>query len=105
MRIAVAGKFITIMKTPTLIIRLLGLYLLGASGMLLHQMHRANEMAGRFAAGAAISGDVKVYGVCGLIIGVIAAVFAGPLARILTFDSEPQEKARDLTDTLRSGKS
>ena len=73
--------------------------------MLLHQMHRANEMAGRFAAGAAISGDVKVYGVCGLIIGVIAAVFAGPLARILTVDSEPQEKARDLTDTLLSGKS
>ena len=40
-----------------------------------------------------------------LSIGVIAAVFAGPLARILTFDSEPQEKARDLTDTLLSGKS
>jgi len=41
-----------------------------------------------------------VYLWLGLGAGLAATLFAGPLARILTFDSEPRESSPDLEDQL-----
>jgi hypothetical protein len=88
------------MKTPTLIVRLAGLYLAVASVLTLVQVHKITSLPGGTVAENPMLGDMTLYTSVGLIVGVVAASFAGPLARLLTFDSEPREKARDLSDSL-----
>jgi hypothetical protein len=47
-----------------------------------------------------IVSHMQIYCGFGLIIGLIATAFAGPLARMLTFDSEPRENGSNLADQL-----
>lgn len=91
------------MKTPTLIVRLLGLFLLAKCAFTLFQIHQAmvNPLSGlmnqsqyRMVAG------FQFLGWLGLAIGLAAVAFAGPMARILTFDADPKEKSFDLSDQL-----
>ena len=81
------------MKTPTLIVRLAGLYLLGQCTLALLQAHKMQAMVGE--AQNAIFGDIQLYATIGLLIGLVATIFAGPLARILTFDSGPRGRSDD----------
>ena len=81
------------MKTPTLIVRLIGFYLLGSATVALFQL-RSMGMSFRLL-------GVSVWGY--IVVGLAASLFAGPLARILTFDSERREQPVDFTDQcLRS---
>ncbi len=73
------------MKICTLIVRLLGLSLVFTSGAALYQLQRAKSMMGGL--GNPFSGDIVAITVVQLIIGLVAAIFAGKLARLLTFDA------------------
>ena len=87
------------MKTPTLIVRLVGLYVLATSSIGLLQLHKVQAMAGPFGATAnPMMTDISVYLWLGLIVGLGATIFAGLLARVLTFDSDPGEKSLDFSD-------
>ena len=87
------------MRTPTLIVGLVGLYLLTSCSIALLQLHKAQAMAGQFGgAQNQMIADISIYLWLGLIVGFGATIFAGPLARLLTFDSEPNGKARDFSD-------
>lgn len=44
--------------------------------------------------------DFQLYMWIGLVVALGAAAFAGPLARLLTFDSEPREPATEFSDQL-----
>jgi uncharacterized membrane protein YqgA involved in biofilm formation len=75
------------MKTPTLIVRLVGLYLIVHNTIALIQVQKINGMGGVGPAQEQIVGDIRIYAVAGLLAGLAAVIFAGPLARILTFDA------------------
>ena len=47
-----------------------------------------------------LSGDLAVYLWIGLFVGLAATAFAGPLARILTFDAAAREPSVDLSERL-----
>ena len=87
------------MKTPTLIVRLVGLYLLTTCSIGLLQLNKAQAMAGQLGGTQnQMMADFGVYLWLGVIAGLGATVFAGPVARLLTFDSDPNEKSPDLSD-------
>ncbi len=44
--------------------------------------------------------DFQLYLWIGLVVALGATVFAGPLARLMTFDSEPREPSVDFSDQL-----
>jgi hypothetical protein len=92
-----------IMKTPTLIVRLVGLYLLASCAVGIMQIGQMESLAGPVGVSTqqqSVVSHMQVYCVFGLIVGLAATAFAGPLARMLTFDSEPREAASDLADQL-----
>ena len=87
------------MKTPTLIVRLIGLYLLVQSSMVLVQLLRMKEMGGGLGMTQnQVVGDIRLYAVLGLLVGLAATVFAGRLAQILTFDSATSGSSKDFED-------
>jgi hypothetical protein len=89
------------MKTPTIIVRLGGLYLLTTCGVGLLQLNKTQQMVAQFGMKQnQITGDIQLYLWIGLLVGLAATAFAGPLARILTFDAEPQGPAVDLSERL-----
>jgi hypothetical protein len=91
------------MKTPTLIVRLVGLYLLAVCSQALIQIYNLGAMVPRGAMNVnqqAMIGNQQVYALVGLVAGIFATLFAGLLARILTFDSEPSQAAGDFTDRM-----
>ncbi|MDB6165783.1 MAG: hypothetical protein JWQ83_923, partial [Lacunisphaera sp.] len=67
------------MKTPTLIVRLVGLYLIVHNTVALIQAQKINAMGGVGFAQQQIVGDIRIYAVVGLLAGLAAAIFAGPL--------------------------
>ncbi|MDP2137821.1 MAG: hypothetical protein Q8J74_08195 [Candidatus Didemnitutus sp.] len=75
------------MKTPTLIVRLVGLYLIAQNTSTLIQAAKINSW-GIGLAQQQIVGDVRIYAVFVLLVGLAAVIFAGRLARILTFDAD-----------------
>jgi hypothetical protein len=97
------------MKTPTLLVRMAGLYLLGSGAMALVQSHRMQAMRetmpGATDLQVSIITDLQAYAWIGIAIGLGAVLFAGPLARLLTFDSEPRRGVPDLSDQLLEGDS
>lgn len=87
------------MKTPTLIVRLVGLYLLTTCSISLLQLNKAQAIAGQFGGPPnQMIADFSIYLWIGVIVGVGATIFSGPLARLLTFDSEPGDKSLDLSE-------
>lgn len=89
------------MKTPTIIVRLGGLYLLITCGVGLIQLHKAQLMSTQFGLNKnQIASDMQLYLGIGLLVGLAVTTYAGPLARILTFDSEPRERLQDLSERL-----
>ena len=89
------------MKTPTLIVRLVGLYLLASCSINLLQIHRAHSLLGSSGFGLqqeSIVSDMQLYSIFGLIVGGAATWLAGPAARLLTFDSASNEM--DLSERL-----
>jgi hypothetical protein len=87
------------MKTPTLIVRLIGLYLLTTCSIGLLQLNKAQAMVLQTGGSQnKMIADFGIYLWVGLLIGLGATIFAGPLARILTFDSDPSEESLDLSD-------
>lgn len=84
------------MKTPTLIVRLVGLYLVAQSGIALLQVQKMGTLAaGMGMRQNPVPGDIQAYAVIGLLVGLAATAFAGPLARMLTFDSGPKGRSED----------
>lgn len=76
------------MKIPTLIVRLTGLYLAVRCTITLLQVKKMAALVGGMAtAQDQIVGDIRIYAIIGLVVGIIATMFAGVLARLLTFDS------------------
>ncbi|MGA2445210.1 MAG: hypothetical protein ABSG50_07270 [Opitutaceae bacterium] len=88
------------MKTPTLIVRLVGLYLLATCPVALFQIQKVHALAGASTLQDNLVGVFQFYAWLGLVVGLAATLFAGPLARLLTFDSEPRDKSADLSDQL-----
>jgi hypothetical protein len=92
------------MKTPTLIVRLVGLYLLLNGVIALLQVQKMEAMQvtlpGMPVQQNGVFGDVQLYAGISVFAGLALAVFAGRLAELLTFDSSPREKAVDLSDQL-----
>ncbi len=76
------------MKTPTLIVRLVGLYLLGQSAITLLQIQKMHSMAAGMNMQNPVPGDILLYSIIALLLGLVAVIWAGPLARILTFDAD-----------------
>ncbi len=77
------------MKTPTLIVRLVGLYLLAQNTVALLQVQKLREMGGGMG-GMGLQqnimvGDIQLYAIIGLLLGLAATAFAGPLARAADF--------------------
>ena len=92
------------MKTPTLIVRLVGLYMVTTSTVGLLQLQKARAMAGHMGGSQnQVLGDMQLYLWFGFLIGLGATVFAGRLAHILTLDSEPQRQRQELSDQLLGG--
>ncbi len=89
------------MKTPTLIVRLVSIYLcLSCVGSLM-MIHKAVTLGGAtITASGGIFSEMQVFAWLFLIVGIVGVMFAGPLARLLTFDSEPRVKSEDLSDQL-----
>jgi hypothetical protein len=85
------------MKTPTIIVRLIGIYLLTNSIITLIQVGR---MASMQQAQNPMLGDMQIYAWIGIIVGLVATAIAGVLARLLTFDSEEPKKNPSLRDQL-----
>ena len=89
------------MKTPTLIVRLLGLYLLTNCAVGLLQLNKAQTMVSQLAGTEnQMISDFSIYLWLGVVVGLGATIFAGPLARLLTFDSDPSPKPLDLSDQI-----
>ena len=78
------------MKTPTIIVRLIGFYLTAYGVIGLQQVHTARSMSGPggFGAQEQVISNLQAYAVVGIIVGLAAIIFAAPLAKILTFDAE-----------------
>lgn len=90
------------MKTPTLIVRLVGLYLLGQGTIVLLQIQKMGAMgAGLGMQRNPALGDVQLYAIIDLFLGLTATVFAGRLARVLTFDSGPGQVSDDVFRRIR----
>ena len=85
------------MKTPTLIVRLVGLYLLVNSAIALVQIHQVQAMGPIGAAQQSTLGNISAYSILGLVVGIAGTLFAGPLARLLTFDAKPRVSQADVT--------
>lgn len=86
------------MKTPTLIVRLSGLCLLVNCAIVLFKVHQIQAtplVALMSQSQSQVVGDFQALAWLGLMIGLAAVAFAGPLARVLTFDSEAKEEASD----------
>lgn len=73
------------MKICTLVVRLVGLYLVSVGTVTLYQMQRAKSMMGGL--GNPFSGDVVGFAIVQLIVGLLAVIFAAKLARLLTLDA------------------
>ena len=81
------------MKTPTLILRLIGLYLLTKCSFVLLHLKKAQAMAGPFGGSSGpMVEELNFYLWIGLVLGMGATLFAGPLARLLTFDAGIAER-------------
>jgi hypothetical protein len=85
------------MKTPTIIVRLIGLYLLANCSIALLQIH---QVGGIGMQANSIINNMQLYAIFGLVIGVATSLFAGPLARFLTFDAEAITEKDEFTDKL-----
>lgn len=83
------------MKTPTLIVRLVGLYLTLWSVQTLLQLRRAANLSSDELLANPFFADAKLYSWLALVVGIAAAAFAGALARLLTFDADSAGKTRD----------
>jgi len=95
------------MKTPTIIVRLIGLYLLANSIITLIQIGRMATMQQTMQGGPnptltqnPMLDDMRIYAWIGIIVGLVAIAIAGPLTRLLTFDSEQPNKNPSLRDQL-----
>ena len=87
------------MKTPTLIVRLFGLYLLTTCTVGLLQLNKTKAVMGSFGVPQLqLMADMQLYLWLGVLVGLAATVFAGFLARLLTFDSEPSGGSHDYSD-------
>ena len=86
------------MKTPTIIVRLIGLYLTSTCSIALFQIHEMSAMPGGMQ--NPTLNAIETYSVLGLIVGIAASAFAGPIARILTFDAEPGGPKDDFSDQM-----
>lgn len=75
------------MKTPTLLIRLIGLYLLLQNTAALIQAQKLNTITRNAGLPLQVAGNVQLYAIVGLLVGLGATLFAGAIARILTFDA------------------
>lgn len=76
------------MKTPTLIVRLIGLYLVVQNIGALIQAHKAKAMFGGVRSPQLDQiVEIQIYAAVFLVIGVVAVISAGRLAGILTFDA------------------
>ena len=85
------------MQTPTIIVRLIGLYLLVNCSIALFQIHQAGGIGGQE---NSIIQKIQIYAISGLVIGIAASFFAGPLARLLTFDADPKTANSDVSNKL-----
>ena len=88
------------MKTPTLIVRLVGLYLMVNASLTLIQLRSVESMGPIGAAQQSTLGNIRIYAVLGLLIGIAGTLFAGPLARLLTFDAKPRMTQAEVTEKL-----
>ncbi|HVU18666.1 MAG TPA: hypothetical protein VHD32_17310 [Candidatus Didemnitutus sp.] len=76
------------METPTLIIRIAGLYLAYMSIIALVQIHQVHAMSVPVSSPqASLIDNIGAQSILTLLIGLAAIVFAGRLARLLTFDA------------------
>ena len=81
------------MKTSTLILRLIGLYLLTKCSLGLLHLKKAQAMVGPFGGSSGpMVEELRLYLWLGLVLVMGATLFAGPLARLLTFDSGTTER-------------
>jgi hypothetical protein len=80
------------MKTPTLIMRIAGIYLLVICSFTLIQINASVPSDARMGGLAAmpVISYLQFYAYVGLVAGLLATCCAGRLARILTFDSGPK---------------
>ena len=90
------------MKTPTLIVRLIGIYLVVTCSIGLLQLHNMASFGGQAFAMNPVLASFPVYCWIGLVVGVATTLFAGLLARLLTFDSELGSKTTDFSDRFMS---
>jgi hypothetical protein len=75
------------MKTPTLIIRLIGIYLIVTSVTTMLQLQKMKGITGGWLPQIQITGDAWTYVIVYLVVGLAATAFAGLAARLLTFDA------------------
>lgn len=99
--------FIQFMKTPTLIVRLGGLYLLTTATIALIQIGKMHAMQVTIPGLPSVHipqnpvlDDMRIYMWLAVVVGLVATLFAGFLARLLTFDAEQPGRAVDLTDRM-----
>ena len=85
------------MKIITFIVRVGGLYLLTNGIMVVIQLHRMPDftpmptMGGvKFPSSSGVV-DIYVYAWGAIVVGLLATLFAGRLARLLTFDADSNE--------------
>jgi hypothetical protein len=84
-------------------VRLIGLYLIAACGIGLIQIGQVQSLTSPTGLGTqqqTVVSHLQTYAIIGLIVGIAATAFAGPLARLLTFDSERKKGDADLGDQL-----
>ena len=89
------------MKTPTIIVRLIGIYMLTTSIMALVQLGRFTTampmLPGVNVQQNQMIGDFQIYAWIGIVIGLAATTFAGFLAKLLTFDADSRVGHDDLS--------
>ncbi len=83
------------MKTPTLIVRLVGLFLTLWSVQTFLQLRRAADFSSEELLANPSLADAQLYAWLALIVGIVATAFAGQLARLLTFDAASRGKSRE----------
>jgi translation initiation factor 6 (eIF-6) len=112
------------MKTPTIIVRLIGIYLLTTSTIGLIQISRQEavqeamqqqiqqtirqqtaglphvQMQSTQMSENPLIGEIQIYSWIGIVVGLTAIAAAGFLARLLTFDAEPKKNNPSLRDQL-----
>ena len=92
------------MKTPTLIVRLVSLYLVVNCTLTLLQIHSLSSMGPLGGAQQSTISDLQLYAILGLIVGITGTAFAGPAARLLTFDAKPRVSQSEVTERLLARK-